>query len=343
MVKIGDLAKATGYSVTTVSKALNNYTDISEKARQIIIEKAKELGYVANAQARALVMKRSFTYGVMLDEILDLGIEHPFFTGVVQAFRLAVEANGLDMIFISNQVRESGVGSYLDHCRQRNVDGVFILCTNPEDEKIKQLIDSDIPTVVFDVSLDSTHCVLSNHYQGAFDAVNYLVKLGHTKIAHIAGTSLTYAGDERKRAYIDALRYHNLPVREEYMVNGGYFDFKYGKKAMEELLDLEDRPTAVFAAGDMMALGAIQVCYEQHVRIPEQLSIIGFDNIRLLDWITPALTTVAQDAKSIGETCCRILKEAIDNPDDKPQRHILKTYIVERGSCAPPWNSNETV
>lgn len=336
MVKIGDLAKATGYSVTTVSKALNNYTDISEKARQLIIEKANELGYVANAQARALVMKRSFTFGVMLDEILNLGIEHPFFSGIIQSFRIAVEANGLDMIFISNQVRDRGRGSYLEHCRQRNVDGVFILCTNPDDEKIKQLVESNIPTVLFDVSRTTTHCVLSNHYQGAFDAVNYLVKMGHKQIAHIAGTDLTFAGSERKRAYIDALNYNNINVRDEYIVNGGYFDFKYGKKAMETLLELKEIPTAVFAAGDMMALGAIQVCYERHIRIPEQLSIIGFDNIKLLDWITPALTTVAQDSDQIGKICCKMLLDSVNDPDSAPQKSILQTSIIERESCAPP-------
>jgi len=334
MIKIGDLAKATGYSVTTVSKALNNYTDISEKAKQLIIEKANELGYVANAQARALVMKRSFTIGVILDEILNLGMEHPFFSSIIQSFRMEVEANGLDMIFISSQAGTRGLGSYLDHCKQRNVDGVFILCTDSEDEKINQLIQSEIPTVLFDVLTDSTHCVISDHYQGAFDAVTYLINLGHTKIAHISGTELTYAGSERKRAYRDALKQHAIPIREDYIVNGGYFDFNYGKKAMEELLELSVLPTAVFVGGDMMALGAIQACYEHHIRIPEQMSIIGFDNIRLLDWITPALTTVAQDTVQIGKICCSMLIESIKNREHKYQKVILPTHILERGSCA---------
>lgn len=333
MVKIGDIAKATGYSVTTVSKALNNYTDISDKARQTIIKMASEMGYIPNAQARGLVMRRSFTIGLMLDEILGLGNEHPFFSGLIQSFRDAIEEQGFDMIFISKQIAKGPIETYLDHCRQRNVDGVFILCTDPNDPGIKQLMESEIPSVIFDVVTEKTNCVLSNHYQGAFDAVNYLVALGHKKIAHIYGTELTFAGAERKRAYHDAMNYHNLPIREEYMINGGYFDFRYGKKAMEQLLDLPEPPTAVFAAGDIMGLGAMKACYERHIRIPEDLSIIGFDNVRMLEWITPALTTVAQDVIALGKECCNILLDSIKDKDKEHVKRIVKTFIVERESC----------
>ncbi len=336
MIKIGDIAKATGYSITTVSKALNNYTDISDKARKSIIAKADELGYIPNAQARGLVMKRSFAIGVILDELLGLGLTHPFFAGIIQSFRVAVEELGYSMILISNQIGNSKIESYLDHCQQRNVDGVFILCTNKEDEGIQQLIHSDIPTVLFDTPDEDTHCVISNHYQGAFDAINYLVRMEHTKIAHIYGSELTFAGAERKRAYQDALNYHSIEIRDEYLENGGYFDFKYGKKAMEALLELKDIPTAVFVSGDIMALGAIQACYERNIRIPEDMSIIGFDNVKFLDWITPALTTVAQDYGVLGRECCKLLMKAIKENHLPLTKKIVKTHIVERNSCAPP-------
>lgn len=335
MVKIGDIAKATGFSVTTVSKALNNYTDISAKTKQLIIDTANQLGYIPNAQARGLVMKRSFTFGVMLDEILNLGIEHPFFAGVIQAFREAIEEQGYDLVFISKAIGNSNVVSYLDHCRQKNVDGVFILCTNPRDKGILELIESEVPTVIFDYDVDNTHCVLSDHYQGATEAVEYLCKLGHRKIAHIYGSELTYAGAERKRAYIDSISKNKMDLKPEYMVSGGFFDFKYGKKAMKQLLDLKEPPTAVFVAGDIMALGAISYCYEKNIRIPEEISIIGFDNVRLLDWITPALTTVGQDVKELGKECCMLLMESVKNKEMKPIKKIIKTSIIKRKSCAP--------
>jgi len=335
MIKIGDIAKATGFSVTTVSKALNNYTDISDTTKALIIKKANELGYIPNLQARGLVMKRSFTFGVMLDEILDLGLEHPFFAGVIQSFREAIEDQGYDLVFISNAIGNSPIESYLAHCRQKSVDGVFILCTNPKDEGVLQLIESEVPTVVFDYSLKNSHCLLSNHYQGSYEAVEYLLNLGHSKIGHIYGSELTYAGAERRRAYIEALKHNKIALRDDYMVSGGYFDFKYGKKAMKELLSLEDRPSAVFVAGDIMALGAIQCCYEENIRIPEDLSIIGFDNVRLLDWITPALTSVSQNVKEIGKQCCELLIENVKNKEMAFETRIVNTSIVERKSCAP--------
>lgn len=336
MVKIGDIAKATGYSVTTVSKALNNYTDISQKAKDKILSKAKEMGYIPNAQARGLVMKRSFTIGVILDELLGFGLSHPFFAGVIQSFRNSVESKGYSMVMIANHIGNSNVGSYYDHCQQLNVDGVFVLCSSIEDPEIQDLVNSNIPTVFLDNPGEESHSIISNHYQGAVDAMNYLVNMGHSRIAHIYGTELTYAGKVRKKAYYDTLESYNIPVREEYVVNGGYFDFKYGKKAMKELIALKERPTAVFAAGDIMALGALQACYEENIRVPDEMSIIGFDNVSFLDWMSPSLTTVAQDYKVLGSTCCEVLIEAIGDKSLPITRKVVETHIVERNSCAPP-------
>ncbi len=335
MVKIQDIAKATGYSTTTVSKALNNYTDISDKAKNKIIMIAKELGYIPNVHARGLVMKRSFTVGVILDELLGLGLNHPFFSGLIEAFRAAIEERGYSMILISNHIGNTGIGSYLDHCQQQNVDGVFILCTDHNSESIQQLIYSDIPIVLFDIPNKETHSVVSNHFEGAYQATKYLIDLGHHKIAHIYGNAFTYAGSERKQGFEKALLDANIALNEDYLVSGGYFDFKYGKRAMEELLKLEDRPSAVFAAGDIMALGAMQSCYEHEVRIPDDISIIGFDNIKLLDWITPSLTTIAQDTLQLGRECCNVLIDSIEEKKDVAMHKVVATYIVERKSCAP--------
>ena len=333
MANIQDIAKATGYSATTVSKAFNNYTDISEKAKKKILETAKRMDYIPNAQARGLKMKCSFTIGVILDELLDLGLSHPFFSLVVESFRKSVEASGYSMILISNNLGNSNIESYISHCTQLNVDAVFILCTDPMDQGIKDLIHSNIPTVLFDTPDKDTSCVITNHYQGAFDAVKYLFDKGHRKIAHIFGSELTYAGAERQRGYLDAMHAFDLNVRDDYMVSGGYFDLKYGKLAMESLLTIDDRPTAVFASGDMMALGAIQACNEQGVIVPDDLSMIGFDNLMLLDWIHPALTTVAQDYTTIGRVCCEMLSEMVSNKEMTHHTKIIDTKIVERASC----------
>lgn len=333
MTNIHDIAKATGYSVTTVSKALNNYTDISAKAKQKILDAANKMDYVPNAQARGLVMKRSFTIGVILDEMLGLGLSHPFFSSIVQSFRVAVESNGYSMIFITNNIGHSKVESYLSHCQQRNVDAVFLLCTDKSEPSIQELIHSKFPTVIFDFNDTESNCVVSDHYNGAFDAVQYLIKKGHSKIGHIYGTDLTYAGAERQKGFDDAIKEAKLDIPEEYKVSGGYFDLKYGKLAMEELLKLSDRPTAVFASGDMMALGAMQVCHEQGLRIPEDISVVGFDNLKILEWISPSLTTVAQDFDAIGTACCEVLIDIIEKKKSENVFRKIGTHIVERNSC----------
>ncbi len=336
MANIKDIAEATGYSRTTVSKAFNDYTDISAKAKKLILEAAKELDYYPNAQARGLKMRRSFTIGVILDELLGYGLSHPFFSTVIQSFRTSVEAYGYSMIMISSNMGNSNMESYISHCNQLNVDGVFILCTDSSDEGIQQLIHSVIPTVLFDMPHEDTSCVMSNHYQGAKDAVECFVNLGHTKIAHIYGNQITYAGRERQRGYLDAMVGHGLEVRDDFIRSGGFFDRKYAKIAMEEFLALEEPPTAVFASGDMMALGAAQVCDEQGVRIPEDMSIIGFDNLQMLDWIKPSLTSVAQDSQRIGQVCCRMLTDIIDKKVTGNIEEVIETTIVQRKSCAPP-------
>ena len=333
MANIQDIADATGYSRTTVSKAFNNYTDISEKAKKIIHEAAKELDYYPNAQARGLKMKRSFTIGVILDELLDYGLAHPFFSKVIQSFRTAVEASGYSMILIANKLGNSNIQSYISHCNQLNVDAVFILCTDGNDPGIKELIHSEIPTVLFDMPDDHTSCVISNHFQGAYDAVTYLAGLGHKRIGHIYGSQFTFAGVERHKGYLAAMAAIGLPIIDGYSVNGGYFDLVHGKLGMAHLLDLEEPPTAVFISGDIMALGAYQVCVERGLRIPEDISIIGFDNLPLLDWISPSLTTIGQNYDAIGVSCCKLLSNLIDKKEDKHITEVIETHLIERDSC----------
>lgn len=334
MVKIGDIAKASGYSTATVSKAFNNYKDISDKARNKIRKIADEMGYVPNTQARGLVMKRSFTIGIILDEILGLGLTHPFFGGMVQAFREVVEEEGYSLVLISNNMGNNKGQSYLSHCNQINVDAVFILCTNKDDYWIQELIHSSIPTVLFDTPDDETHGVISDHYQGAVEAVEYLISLGHKKIGHIYGNEVTFAGAERKRGFYDTMKAHGLAINEEHVQCGGYFDFKYGKQAMDMILTSGDLPTGIFIAGDIMALGAIQACHEHDIKIPEDISMIGFDNVKLLDWITPALSTIAQDYNALARGCCDILIEAIEHKKIEHCQKKISTHLIKRNSCS---------
>lgn len=334
MVKIKDIAKATGYSITTVSKAFNGYTDISELARKTILETSEKLGYFPNGSARSLASNKSYTIGIIFDEISGIGFRHPFFSAIIEYFKNAVEKEGYDILLISNSIGgKTNVKSYLDHCKQRGVDGIFIAFAQFEDESIKKLISSTIPIVSIETFNGQFNCVNSDDFQGSYDATTYLYHLGHRSIAHIAGTQSSYAGLERKKGYLKALQDLNLPIREDYIFDGVFFAWKNGYDAMQTIIDFKDRPTAVVVAGDMMALGAVKCIIDSGLSVPEDFSIIGFDNIDILQYSIPGITTIAQDFENLGRKAAELLLANMLNTELPKSCICLPTTLIERNSC----------
>lgn len=334
MGTIYDLAKKTGFSITTVSKALNNYKDVSEKTRAKILKAAAEMDYLPNAHAQSLSTKKSWAIGVMFSEANEVGMKHPFFNGIIESFRHATEEHGYDLIFASRNLRNRDM-SYLEHFKHRAVDGIVVICSDRMDEQVQELMQSDIPIVVVD--MDSANCsvVYSDNTEGARLAVNYLHELGHRHIAHIAGDSSIDAGAARVKGYKLAMKELDLPIQPGYLVNAGFFSVEEGKQAMEKLLQLESPPTAVFVAGDQMAIGAIEAVHEHGLRVPEDISIIGYDDIEMIKYITPKLTTIRQDTDEIGEAAAELLIEQMTAKERRTERRVIPVRLIERASCAP--------
>lgn len=334
MGTIYDLAKITGFSITTVSKALNNYKDVSEKTRAKILQAAAEMDYLPNAHAQSLSTKKSWAIGVMFSEANEVGMKHPFFNGIIESFRHATEEHGYDLIFASRNLRNRDM-SYLEHFKHRAVDGIVVICSDRMDEQVQELMQSDIPIVVVD--MDSANCsvVYSDNTEGARMAVNYLYELGHRHIAHIAGDSSIDAGAARVKGYELAMHALDLPIQPGYLVNAGFFSVEEGKQAMEKLLQLESPPTAVFVAGDQMAIGAIEAVHEHGLRVPEDISIIGYDDIEMIKYITPKLTTIRQDTDEIGEAAAELLIEQMTAKERRTERRVIPVTLIERASCAP--------
>lgn len=334
MGTIYDLAKITGFSITTVSKALNNYKDVSEKTRAKILQAAAEMDYLPNAHAQSLSTKKSWAIGVMFSEANEVGMKHPFFNGIIESFRHATEEHGYDLIFASRNLRNRDM-SYLEHFKHRAVDGIVVICSDRMDEQVQELMQSDIPIVVVD--MDSANCsvVYSDNTEGARMAVNYLYELGHRAIAHIAGDSSIDAGAARVKGYELAMHALDLPIQPGYLVNAGFFSVEEGKQAMEKLLQLASPPTAVFVAGDQMAIGAIEAVHEHGLRVPEDISIIGYDDIEMIKYITPKLTTIRQDTDIIGEAAAELLIEQMTAKERRTERRVIPVTLIERASCAP--------
>ncbi|MDL5378388.1 LacI family DNA-binding transcriptional regulator [Exiguobacterium mexicanum] len=334
MGTIYDLAKKTGFSITTVSKALNNYKDVSEKTRAKILQAAAEMDYLPNAHAQSLSTKKSWAIGVMFSGANEVGMKHPFFNGIIESFRHATEEHGYDLIFASRNLRNRDM-SYLEHFKHRAVDGIVVICSDRMDEQVQELMQSDIPIVVVD--MDSANCsvVYSDNSEGARMAVNYLYELGHRAIAHIAGDSSIDAGAARVKGYELAMHALDLPIQPGYLVNAGFFSVEEGKQAMEQLLQLPSPPTAVFVAGDQMAIGAIEAVHENGLRVPEDISIIGYDDIEMIKYITPKLTTIRQDTDEIGEAAAELLIEKMTAKERRTERRVIPVRLIERASCAP--------
>ncbi|ADC51638.1 LacI family transcription regulator [Alkalihalophilus pseudofirmus OF4] len=334
MATIYDIAKKTGYSISTVSKVLNNYTDVGEKAKRIINEAVEELGYYPSSSARTLSTKKSWTIGVVFVEDSGIGIEHPFFNAVIESFKKAAEKEGYDLLFASNKIGTEQ-RSYLDHFLYRGVDGVVVVCSTMDSPDVDILMESDLPSVVIDLDTRGASVVFSDNIHGSELAVDHLYKLGHRKIAHIAGHKSLYVGVHRLKGYIQAMNKHNLTIPDEYIADGGYFTFESGKKAMKNLLKLEDKPTAVYAAGDLMALGAITAIQEQGLSVPNDISVIGFDDIQIARYMTPGLTTIKQDTFLIGKTACGLLLEQINDKKKHYMSIKIPVTLIERNSCRP--------
>ncbi|MCL6457678.1 MAG: LacI family transcriptional regulator [Gorillibacterium sp.] len=327
-----DIAKATGFSPTTVSKVFNNYADVSVKTRNKILEAAREMDYMPNAHARTLTTKRSWTIGILFVEPTGFGLKHPFFGGVIEGFKKAAVTKGYDLMFISKDIGGKP-NSYLQHCKMRAVEGVVVIQSDGEDPDFAELLDSSIPCVLLDAESPKSGTVCSDNEEGSLQAVRYLYGLGHRKIAHIAGEIGTFAGKPRKAGYERAMAELGLSQKPDYVVHASSdYSVDSGYKAMSKLLQATDRPTAVVAAGDNLAIGAMVAIRERGLRVPYDISLIGFDDIETARYVTPALTTVHQDMFLLGERAANMLIASIETGEEL---QVVKepVELMIRDSC----------
>jgi len=330
MVTIKDISKKSGFSVTTVSKALNDYSDISQETKDLILNLANEMHYIPNSQARSLVTQRSYTIGIIFHEISGIGLQHPLFSKILETFKSEVENAGYDILFLSHKTGGQ-MGSYLQHSLRKQVEGIFVLCADFYSDELFELYNSSLPLVMIDFEQEKITNITSNNAQAVDLAVNYLYNHGHKKIATIHGGRNTYIGGTRKKVFEDSLKELGLELKPEYEVEGEQFSKVEGYEAMNKILQLKDQPTAIFCASDMMAIGAIQAIHDAGKKVPEDYSIIGFDGIDAGQIITPRLTTIKQDTITIGKMAANeILKMITKRKRVNPGKSIVVDgYLIE--------------
>jgi DNA-binding LacI/PurR family transcriptional regulator len=323
MISIKEVANHCGVSVATVSKALNGYSDISEDTREKVIKAAEELGYFPNSVARALKTNKSYNVGVLFSDDTQSGLSHEYFAAILESFKVSVEKKGYDVTFINNNIGDKKV-SYIEHCKYRSVDGVFIACQDFDAIDVIQLANSDIPVVTIDHKFNSKSAVFSDNVSGIRELVNYIYSMGHRKIALIHGqyTSVT---QNRLISFYRTLEEYGVSIHDEYVREGSFHEPKVTANITRKLLDLPNRPTCIIFPDDFSAIGGINVIHERGLNIPRDISVVGYDGILLSRVLSPKLTTYKQDTKLLGQKAAEQLIKHIE----KPKTTFPETIVVK--------------
>ncbi|MFV0255019.1 MAG: LacI family DNA-binding transcriptional regulator [Erysipelotrichaceae bacterium] len=332
---IYDLAKLANCSVSTVSKALNNKDDVGEKTRQKILKIAKEVNYVPSASARATAQNKSYLIGVLLFDDFNLGITHPLFGPVIQSFSSYVAQMGYDVVLMRNLASEGSAG-FVDYINYRNLDGVFVPVYDHLD-KLNKIIDTKVPLVGMDMdSSFNLPIVVSDNNAGIEIALEYLFKLGHTKIANIAANiKNNYIARLRENLFKEKMAELNLKIPKHFLLKSRSFGFDDAYFVTKTML-LENKgnlPTAIFANADIMALGAMKAIKELGYQIPYDISVIGFDDIEMSAISTPKLTTVSQNKVDLGICAARVLLDQIGG-QSVAKRNYVDVKLIKRESVA---------
>lgn len=330
-VTIKDVAKKAGVSVSTVSRALNNYSDINLETKEQILKIAEELGYKPNIIARSLSSNKSFRLGMLVEDYEMSGMLNPLVFEMLMSFKNTATRLGYETVLLSTtsdvQKNEKLSKLFID----KQLDGMFIMGLKMTDEYYRELSQIDKPCVLFDINLNNTNvgCVGVDNTRGAFLAVEHLIKLGHKKIGFINGHKDAYVSYERLDGYFLAHNRYALNV-DNTLIEYADFTDKGAEDAVERLLSKHKDLTAIFCASDIMAIGALNKLNDLGYSVPDDVSLVGFDGIYLSQCVSPKLTTIRQDTTKIGEAAANLLVNLIN--EQHIGRVVIEPEIVIRES-----------
>ncbi|MCG0276026.1 MAG: LacI family transcriptional regulator [Thermosediminibacteraceae bacterium] len=332
MPTIEDVARLANVSIATVSRVFNNKPDVSPKTRERVLEIAKELGYEPSMPARSLIKGKTGIIGLIVPDI-----SNPYYSEIVRGIEDTCRIRGYNVILCNADNKREKELEYIDILKNRWVDGVIFHCDYFSEEHYEAFTRKKIPVVLAGraTSYDVPYVTIDN-VKAAYDAINYLISLGHKRIGLIhgplEGMKETVDSVERLIGYKKALGEAGLEVCDELIAEGD-FKAKGGYKAAVKILKAGVKPTAIFAVSDIMAFGALNAVFDCGLKCPEDVSVVGFDNIDLSEITRPPLTTVAQPMYEIGSVAADILMNLINGESIERKRIILDHKLVIRNSC----------
>lgn len=331
MATMKDVARLAGVSTSTVSHVINNNRFVSEAVREKITSAISQLNYAPSALARSLKINQTRTIGMLLT-----ASSNPFYAEVVRGVERSCYERGYSLVLCNTDGDENRMNRSLETLLQKRVDGLLIMCTEshiPSAEILNRY--PSIPSVMMDWSPfeGGSDIIQDNSLLGGEMATRYLIARGYTRIACIAGPQDKTPARLRLEGFQQAMAQAELPVLPGYIVNGD-FEFQGGYNAMNQLLALKPLPEAVFTSNDAMAVGGYHALFQAALSVPQDIAVIGYDDIELARYMTPPLTTIHQPKDELGELAIDTLLHRLAEPGGSQQLLVLTPELIERGSVA---------
>jgi DNA-binding LacI/PurR family transcriptional regulator len=325
------VAKRANVSTATVSRVLNGFPGVREKTMARVRRAIAEMNYVPNPNARSLRVGRTRLFGLIISDV-----NNPFFPELIDAFEGLAAARGIEVIFTHTNYDPKRLDSCIRRMVERSVDAIAVMTSEVEEGSLRQAAKAGVPVVLMNQRklADQYPNVLVEYETGFREALEHLLALGHREIGFIAGPQWLDSAQGRKEAFKSALRAHALHVKNEWIATGD-MRVEGGRAAMEKLLALKRRPTAVLASNDLMAVGALQAAHAAKIRVPEELSIIGFDDLPIAGMVHPPLSTIRHPRREVAARAFDCLQQALQGKArvDWPP---LQPHLLVRDSTAPP-------
>lgn len=331
-VTIIDVAREAGVSNSTVSRVVNNSAQVSPKTREKVLNAMMRLGYVVNQQARSLRGGRSQVIGLLVHEV-----GNPYIGEMIRGIDEELAANQYEMLLYTTRRRKTKESTFVANIARGLADGLLVLLPRDLGSYVETLKQQRFPFVLIDYPADENRVpsVIASNWQGAYDATSYLISIGHTRIGIITGFMEIAAAVNRLEGYKAALSDHGIDYDPSLVYEGDFFQTD-GFAGASALLDLPHPPTAIFASNDVAAFGVMDAIRSRGLRIPQDVSVIGFDDIPQAQHSFPKLTTVRQPLAQMGRIGAQMLLRRIANPDLPVQQLEVATELIIRDSCQPP-------
>ena len=326
------VAKRAGVSTATVSRVINRFPGVRQQTTARVLRAIEELNYVPNPNARSLRVGRTRLFGLIVSDV-----NNPFFPELIDAFESLAAAHRIEVIFTHTNYEPERLRSCIRRMIERSVDAIAVMTSEIEEESLRRAVMAGVPVVLMNQHklIGKYPNVLVEYTTGFREALKHLLFLGHRDLGFIAGPQQLSSAHDRKAAFKAALRTHGLHVRADWIATGD-LRVEGGRAAMQQLLAARPRPTAVLATNDLMAVGAMQAAHEAKIRVPEEISLIGFDDLPIASMVHPPLTTIRHPRRELAARAFACLQQALQEGNTMPDTILHPHLILRESTAAPP-------